>query len=411
MTPPSSPPQHARRAPAAAARRTLVHRVLLGTTLLGSALTLVAAIPSGPQRPDPPVPGIPASTRTAAGQCPQGDFTSSVLCWGEAVGRGRNSVIVTISAPQSLPEKDGLAAVSAAVPKLRDKLIVIVPDGVRTGSGGTFLLALASQRIVGQHSSVSPLTDDTHRQLRDLAGCPPDGFCDAVHGRPRSGYDLVEAGLAQDGNTSLFTAGPAEVTTGPSAGQGSDDKTSGALGSEDSSDNLTLLLFVCAVLVCLLTALVVLVRRTNRTAGPAQPATAATSAEARTEPPPGPRHTAATRPSAQQAPPATRADPGHAAPGEPDGHTTAASPAATRQRPADRRSHPHLSATVRTVLRPQGYVDINGLLYRASWGGRGEPPAPGQQVEVVQGRTGELTVFGLGATGGGPHGDDSAPLG
>ncbi|MGW0582424.1 hypothetical protein ACWD25_42340 [Streptomyces sp. NPDC002920] len=397
MTPPSSPPPRAphrpptRRTPAAA-RRAAVRRVLLGAVLLGSALTLVTAIPSGAQRPDPPGPVGPAATRTAGAACPQQEFTASLRCWGEHASTGER-VVVTITAPQDLPEDTGPDTVKQAVEQLRDRVIVIVPNSVRTGSGGTLLLALASQRIVGRDSTVSALTERVDQRLREFSGCPLNGFCDAVSTESRSGEYLVGKGVVQDGATALFTAGPADTAL-PSHATGTSDGTdlsgSGDDGSSSGGD-LPLILFVVALLTCLLITMGVLVRRTHPTVGPppTTPAEAGAGTPQGTQPP---RHRGGgrSRSRPQQPAPATVADPGHRAPDERDAPTTAlAAPA--RRRTAS--SHP--SATVRTALRPQGYVAINGLLYRASWVGHGEPPAPGQQVDVGRGSTGELTVTGF----------------
>jgi hypothetical protein len=55
--------------------------------------------------------------------------------------------------------------------------------------------------------------------------------------------------------------------------------------------------------------------------------------------------------------------------------------------------HPRHPAVVRTVLHPQGYVEVDGLLYRARWGGTGTPPGVGRPVEVADTGTGHLTVL------------------
>jgi hypothetical protein len=52
-------------------------------------------------------------------------------------------------------------------------------------------------------------------------------------------------------------------------------------------------------------------------------------------------------------------------------------------------------ATVRTVLHPQGYVEIDGSLYRAEWAGPhgSPPPVPGEPVEVVESDAGVLLAY------------------
>ncbi|WP_426567626.1 hypothetical protein [Streptomyces canus] len=450
MTTPPHPPLRShrdplRRTPGAAARR-----LLLSAALLAPLFVLVAALPSGARQPEPPRPFVSAAAR-AAGACPQTDFTEAVLCWGDAASRGERSIVVTISAPRSLRADNGLDAVADAVPQLRDKLIVIVKDGVRTGNGGTFLLALASHRIVGVHSSISPLTATEHRRLTELAGCPPDRFCDTVRTRARSGGDLVDRRLAQDARTSLFTAGPTEGTVPPDAGGGGDSGDPGDQGApstadtdDSSGDGLILLLVFAAVLVCLLATMVVMVRRTGAAADTTPQATVAAAAgpDPGTRPTPHrstKRHrafrrsapgTAAHPEPTQRTEPPHRADPSpRTAPfprtdpprrTEPSPRTKPPSPSAagparptaapaTHQRTAPRPKATGPAATVRTALRPQGYVDIDGLLHRASWGGPGESPPPGHPVDVVQGSTGELTVYAHGPADDGPHGDHAAP--
>ncbi|MEU0675797.1 hypothetical protein ABZ330_23470 [Streptomyces sp. NPDC006172] len=418
-----TPPRRSRPAPRRRSPRDVVRRLLLCAALLVPSLVLGPAAPSGAMQPEPPPPSVTATTRAAAG-CAHTDFTRSMLCWGNAAAGGRRSIVVTVSEPQSLGGEPGLDAVADAVPKLRDKLVVIVPDGVRTGSGGTLLLALASHRIVGEHSSVSPLSDSEHRRLTELNGCPPDGFCDTVRTRTRSGGDLVRRGLAQDARTSVFTAGPARSTAPADSGAGRADGggTGGAppadvVAQDDGTgDSFAVLLVVGAVLLCLVTTLGLMVRRTggpveaaHRRRSSASPRREPTARPERSAPRPEStlvrepvprrpgasrrRHatvpdtptTALDRPTAQQ-PPAQRhmtAQLAKTQPAEPPPAELPTVPGATA---------PYRSGVVRTVLRPQGYVDVDGLLYRAGWGGPGEPPPPGRPVRVVRDGSGGLTA-------------------
>ncbi|MFF3846617.1 hypothetical protein [Streptomyces sp. NPDC002328] len=408
MTRPAPPPP--RRSPRSPrSPRSVVRRLLLSAALLVPSLLLGSAPPSGAMQPEPPQPSAAVTAFAAAG-CASSDFTETVLCWGDAAARGKRSIVVTVSAPQFLRENGGLDAVADAVPELRDRLVVIVPDGVRTGSGGTLLLALASHRIVGAHSTISPLTASEHERLNDLAGCPPDGFCEAVRNRARSGADLVERRLAQDARTSLFTAGPDRATAPQDPGDNGDNGDDGAGGNADSGgappadladdpsgDALAVLFVVGAVLVCLVATLGLMVRRTGAPAeSPPRAAPTGTSTKATT---------AATTASASASTPSpapnehrrpvtvpeTPAAPRPTAPQPPAPLPTAPQPTAAPQKPPAPTT-PHHSATVRTALRPQGYVDVDGLLFRAGWGGPGEPPPPGSPVYVVRHSTGELAV-------------------
>ncbi|MGW2830435.1 hypothetical protein [Streptomyces sp. NPDC001286] len=394
-------------------RRAAIGRTLVSVALLGSVLTIIAALPAGAERPEPPPTATsrPATqdntTRSAAGRCPTTDFGAAVRCWGDAAS-GDHMAVVTVTAPQEFNQDAGSRSLSEAVRRLRGKLIVIVPDGVRTGSGGTLLLALAAYRIVGPNTLVSPLTERDGQQLADQGGCPQNGFCDAVRTHRRSGDDLVRRGLAQGSRTSLFTAGPGMAGATADSGGGTEPGVSG---------DVAFLLVVLAVLLCLVTALALLVGRTRRPRRPSTPAMAAAgSAAAATGSAEGavggvPRqsgdsperrdradhhgHRAGSRPSTIPVA-AMAADPGRQSSEESPAPSGRVREPAARQRSTGSRDRGEglLSATVRTVLRPQGYVAINGLLYRARWGGAGEPPEPGRPVEVRRESTGELTVLG-----------------
>ncbi|MFF0062572.1 hypothetical protein ACFYRC_13620 [Streptomyces sp. NPDC005279] len=68
-------------------------------------------------------------------------------------------------------------------------------------------------------------------------------------------------------------------------------------------------------------------------------------------------------------------------------------------------------ATVRTRLHPQGYVELDGWLYRASWADPHlAPPDPGEVVDIAGQRPGDLLAFaprsldGAGGASGGPVG-------
>ncbi|MER5506786.1 hypothetical protein ABT052_15845 [Streptomyces sp. NPDC002766] len=390
----------------------MIGRTLVGVALLGSVLMLVAALPADAERPEPPPPATTrpvtqdSTTRSVAGHCPTTDFDAAVRCWG-ATASGDHMAVVTVTAPQELKQDTDPRSMSEAMQRLRGKLIVIVPDAVRTGSGGTLLLALAADRIVGPHTQVSRLTLRDGQQLEDLGGCPRNGFCDVVRTHQRSGNDLVRRGLAQDARTSLFTAGPGMA--------GATEDGSGGAESGVSGD-VAFLLVILAVLLSLVTALGLLVGRTRRprrlsvpepsATGPAVTATGSVEGPfgggARRSGRPDRRDRADHRghpaaPHASTVPVAAMAP----NPGRKSGEERGAPPrrgrdSAARQRSVGGRDRGEglVQATVRTVLRPQGYVAIDGLLYRARWGGAGEPPEPGRPVEVRRESTGELTVLG-----------------
>ncbi|MFJ1735292.1 hypothetical protein [Streptomyces sp. NPDC088254] len=439
-----TPPRRSRPAPRRGRARFVVRRLLLCAALLVPSLLLGLATRSGAMQPEPPPPSVTATTRAATG-CAHTDFTRSMRCWGNAAAGGERSIVVTVSAPQSLGGEPGLDAVADAVEKLRDKLVVIVPDGVGTGSGGTLLLALASHRIVGEHSSISPLSVSEHRRLTELNGCPPDRFCDTVRSVTRSGGDLVRRGLAQDARTSLFTAGPARSTApadsgaNPADGGGAGGVPPTDVEAQDdaSGDSFAVLLVIGAVLLCLVTTLGLMVRRTGGATEAAHRRRSPTPSASRREPtsrrrqftarpgrtarppetPPGREPTArAPETSARAQRSAPRPESAHPAPHRlpttvPDTPTAAAgrptaqqprvqramTPQAVTPRSAELPTMPgptaaYRSGVVRTVLRPQGYVDVDGLLYRAGWGGPGEPPPPGRPVRVVRDGADGLTA-------------------
>lgn len=52
----------------------------------------------------------------------------------------------------------------------------------------------------------------------------------------------------------------------------------------------------------------------------------------------------------------------------------------------------HLPAVVYTVLNPQGYVEIDGVLRRARWEGGSEPPGIGRRVRVIATNDGLIVI-------------------
>lgn len=73
------------------------------------------------------------------------------------------------------------------------------------------------------------------------------------------------------------------------------------------------------------------------------------------------------------------------------------------RRPSD---GPVRTAVVRTCLRPQGYVEFDGWLHRATWAEASlSPPGPGARVDVVGPESGRLEAF---APGGPGHAGDRA---
>lgn len=294
--------------------------------------------------------------------------------------------------------------------KLADRsgsLLVEVPSGVHTGEGGAALLALADTkgRLVAEDAVIDPLKPGTVTELAGRGACAPEdegGLCaQLAKGRPMRGADLIRLGLAValsprhlytvtgSGSGSSATSAPTGETTagrqdqgqthsqGQATGNiGKDGPDSGtSTGTDDSAgwDTATAALTVlCAVLVLLLGLLLFLIRRSARSVAVgtlsrrslAAPGVGAVPAAAA----PRPR----TRPRPQM----------------PDEATTR-----IRATPAPR-SHgrrvgnvpgPARPAVVRTELHPQGYVEMDHVLYRAVWAEPGRPPpAPGGLVDVTE---------------------------
>jgi hypothetical protein len=304
-----------------------------------------------------PSPGPPPGSAPATAGCPAaGSFADTSLCWARAAaaGGGRPTV-VTLTGPQQLAADDDVTALKDHVPTLRQWLTVVVPAKTETGSGGTVLLALAAHRVVAPDSVITRLTDAQRTRLTEIGGCATGSFCHALTGPGITrGSDLIADGSAQDANSSFFTAGPPShpATSAPPAASTS-SPPSGQSGG--GSGWQWLAVPAAVVLAALVITLTLLIRGSG------------SSSEA---------------PSRRRGP----------VPGKPRGQPPAESPAMA---PADVEAPPEpvgMRAVVRTVLRPQGYVEVHGLLYRARWAGAEPPPGVGEPVTVVDQGTGVLTA-------------------
>ncbi|MFJ9628592.1 hypothetical protein ACIRU8_12935 [Streptomyces sp. NPDC101175] len=251
------------------------------------------------------------------------DFPARLECWQGALDDG---ALVTVTLNEPLDFEAG-----HQIPRDLKNLQVRVPAGVHTGQGGTALLILAGHRLVARDASIDGLSQGTLNALGD---------CNAVCGQLRkslTGAQLIgkDVGVA-DLDTHTFT-----------------------VGEHKSSDYLLLLLIaLTAVLFLLLLGLLLAVRRSRA------PALAAAGAAGAAEVGPEVRSeetTARLRP----VPPAPAPPP---SPG----------------RRVGPRTGPSRTALVRTALRPQGYVELDQVLYRAVWAEPDRtPPDPGGQVEVT----------------------------
>ncbi|WP_236583832.1 hypothetical protein [Streptomyces sp. MBT53] len=210
-------------------------------------------------------------------------------------------------------------------------LRVQVPADVHTGQGGTALLLLAGHALVDRDARIDRL--DT-RTLAELGPCTSD-LCVALKQSSLTGGQLIDKKLG--------------VTE---------------LGGHKSTDRTRLLLYaLTAVLLLLLLGLFLAVRRSRTPAVAGAPAVHSEETTAET--------TARLRP----VPPAPAPPP---SPG----------------RRVGPRTGPSRTAVVRTALHPQGYVELDHVLYRAVWAEPDRtPPEPGAQVEVTDAREPDSDVL------------------
>ncbi|WP_199827462.1 hypothetical protein [Streptomyces xylophagus] len=275
---------------------------------------------------------IPAGSATAAGDACGKDFPARLDCWKDALDDG---VVVTVTLNEPLDFDGGQQIRQADIRQDLKNLQVRVPAGVHTGQGGTALFVLAGQRLVDPDARIDQLSKKT---LKDLGGCGDDDVCKALQGASLTGSELIkEQGVAPLG-THTFT-----------------------VGDHKSTDYLRLLLFaLVAVLLLLLLGLLLAVRRSR--------APAVANAEV------GPAETTTRlRPVSPAPTPAPTPSPGrHVGP----------------------RTGPSRTAVVRTALHPQGYVELDRVLYRAVWAEpERTPPEPGAYVEVTDAREADSDVL------------------
>jgi hypothetical protein len=231
-----------------------------------------------------------------------------------------DGAVVTFTLDKPLGFDAGRPGGKAAVRRDLKNLRVQVPAGVRTGQGGTALLILAGRALVDRDAKIDQLDD---RTLSELPACDGD-LCKALKKSSLTGGQLIDKKV-----------GVAE------------------LGGHQSTDRTRVLLIaLTAVLLLLLLALLLAVRRsrTPAVAGATEVRSEETSAET----------TARLRP----VPPAPA----------PSSYGRQVGP----------RPGPSRTAVVRTALHPQGYVELDHVLYRAVWAEPDRtPPVPGAYVEVT----------------------------
>ncbi|MEV0737543.1 hypothetical protein AB0I51_16515 [Streptomyces sp. NPDC050549] len=239
---------------------------------------------------------------------------------------------VTVTLNRPLAVDAGQKVDRTTVRRDLKNLRVQVPADVHTGQGGTALIVLAGHALVDRDARIDRLDDTT---LGELPACESD-LCKALKKSSLTGGQLIDKKV-----------GVAEL-----GGHKSTDRTQ------------VLLLALTAVLLLLLLGLFHAVRRSRAPA----PATAAPAADADPEP-------AETTTRLRPVPPAPAPPP---SPG----------------RRVGTRPGPSRTAVVRTALHPQGYVELDHVLYRAVWAEPDRtPPEPGAHVEVTDAREPDSDVL------------------
>ncbi|WP_327719107.1 hypothetical protein OG381_29585 [Streptomyces sp. NBC_00490] len=277
------------------------------------------------------LPSIPAA---AIDDACKGGFSAALECWTKRLG-DRPVTLVLDRALRLDGTDDTRAKIIGEIAKHRDRLAVQVPAGVSTGEGGTVLLVLADpeRRLVDPDARIDRLSASTRKELNDVDVC--------TAARKKLCDDLAASGKATDpvaGEELIFN------------NQVTEHRANVAGSSENGRDGLDrwLLPGTATVLALLLAAFVLLVRRTRTDPAPASgPAPAARGADEPTRA----LRVGPARPGRHRAP-----------------------------------SGPTRPAVVRTDLHPQGYVELDRVLYRAVWADPGQaPPAPGSRVDVTDG--------------------------
>lgn len=285
---------------------------------------------------------VTTSSAVADAKC-GGQFAERLECLAGRAGlQNGQEVLTRIDARLELPapgrggKRD--LRLDSHMPALAKGAFRVEVTGEReTGAGGTVLLVLAEHRRLSPDSVITPLDEDTVEQLRKAGACREANakkLCELVGERGRGqvihGKNLIGAHFA-------------ETFTEPAA--------------DDSSSPWLWPLALSSLLVLLTFLLVLAVFR-----------------------PPAVVDTALfdPHPSEYPAPPRPSDHP----------HAPARPPSPPKSRPRVGRAvaptGPRRRAVVRTVLHPQGYVEVDHCLHRAVWADPDTvPPAPGDLVHIT----------------------------
>ncbi|MGD1219494.1 hypothetical protein AB9Q10_13860 [Streptomyces krungchingensis] len=349
----------------------------------------------------------PAAAAAAVGSAADAScgkaFRERLQCWSRNIDDG--TVRVTLDEPVRF---DGNAQerrdVEGALWRDHAHLVVEVPKNRHTGGGGTVLLLLANAtgRLVEQDATIDRLPAEAVSELTNLQVCRPKNakdLCTRLAKGPLRGADLIAEHQAVDLSEHTYavavpsgppfggTATPSDTSRNTEKADGK--QTSGAgKGADKASDQASdagwdtatqILAVLCVLLVVLLAALLFLIRRSSRAVGTLS-------------------HRALAAPGVGAVPPTTA--PSHRRDGtatRPRDETTTrlrVTPTPRYGRRVGNVPGPARSAVVRTELHPQGYVEIDRVLYRAVWAEPGRPPpAPGGLVDVTDARERDSDVL------------------
>lgn len=315
-----------------------------GSAAVASAVLLLSLPLGGTATADATAdpPGIVLPAGCAAGAPAQLD-KPALRCLAETARSSRSgAVVVTLTRPLGLVGVDAADVREAQKAFADGRFAVVLPSG-DSGTGGSLLFALAadpSSRVVARDSVVARLDPATVALLRAAGDCTL--VCEILGRAPADGVPgerLIAERHAQENGGLLMLP------------------TRGADGGDEGVPPWTLVLPVLALAVVVVLALPFRRRlAAQRSYGNGLDAYAGGTATASPAPPPRAPSPPVGRPSGGRA----------------------------------RAGGPTRTATVRTSLHPQGYVELDRCLVRVTWADTGEPPAVGETVDTVAVESGPL---------------------
>ncbi|MFE5922285.1 hypothetical protein [Streptomyces sp. NPDC056468] len=296
--------------------------------------------------------------------------TAEAIASARNHGREQGILVVNLEQPLVLSKGDVQQGMERLVEAKNSHNVhlVVVQKGADSGPGGTVLLLLADRRVVvPEDATISTLPKEVLASAHGTGLCSRrDRLCQLLSRPEAQPIHVTKDALR---NTDPRMAAEPRQLTLPSG----EDEEGAGIGPYGV---LLITLLAAGTALLLLTVL----RTRYRTVLAAEGARTLTPATGTSSWP--------TRP-AGPATVAPRSPPRRSRPAEHE-----------RPRPTGPRAVPDgpvRPATVRTGLHPQGYVELDGWLYRASWA---EPyldaPEPGAIVDVTDRRPGLLLAYAPG---------------